>query len=80
MRLPGGTEIVRIRVYRRTSAGLKLLSAGYTAPSAAGPYRIQQSHVQLRRQLKRGTYEVQVTPGYSRNELGVAAKISFKVV
>lgn len=80
MRLPGGTEIVRIRVYRRTGTSLKLLSAGYKAPSAAGPYRIQQSHAQLRRQLRRGTYEVQVTPGYSRGELGVTSKVSFKVV
>jgi hypothetical protein len=80
MRLPGGTEIVRIQVYRRTRTGLKLVSAGYKAPSAAGPYRIQQRHVQLRRQLKRGTYEVHVTPGYTRNELGVASKVSFRVV
>lgn len=80
MRLPGGTEIVRIRVYRRTSTGLKLLSAGYRAPGAAGPYRIQQSHAQLRRRLTRGTYEVQVTPGYSRDELGATSKLTFRVV
>jgi hypothetical protein len=35
MRLPAGTEVIRIQVYRRTAKGLTLLSDGYKAPSAA---------------------------------------------
>jgi hypothetical protein len=80
MRVPDGTVVVRIRVYRKTGKRLTLLSDGYRTPAAAGLFRVQQSHAQLRRQLKRGAYEVQVTPGYSTRELGVTSKISFKVV
>jgi hypothetical protein len=80
MRVPDGTVVVRIRVYRKTGKDLTLLSDGYRTPAAAGLVRVQQSHLQLRRQLKRGAYEVQVTPGYSTRELGVTSKISFKVV
>ena len=80
MRVPDGTVVVRIRVYRKTAKGLTLLSDGYRTPAAAGLFRVQQGHLQLRRQLKRGAYEVQVTPGYSTSELGATSKISFKVV
>jgi hypothetical protein len=80
MRVPDGTVVVRIRVYRKTGKRLTLLSDGYRTPAAGGLFRVQQSHAQLRRQLKRGAYEVQVTPGYSTSELGVTSKISFKVV
>ena len=30
--------------------------------------------------VKKGNYEVQVTPGYSKSELGKTTKASFKVV
>jgi hypothetical protein len=81
MRLPGGTEVVKINVYRRTSKGLQLLSSGLKAPSsAAGVYRVAQDHAALRRLLTKGSYEVQVTPGYSRSELGKTTKAGFKVV
>ncbi|HEV7882770.1 MAG TPA: chitobiase/beta-hexosaminidase C-terminal domain-containing protein [Solirubrobacteraceae bacterium] len=80
MGLPTGTEIVRIQVYRKTAKGLTLLSDGYRAPSAAGVYRVSQSHAQLRRLLKRGSYEVRVTPGYAKNDLGVTRRVAFKIV
>jgi hypothetical protein len=80
MRLPNGTEVVKINVYRRTGKGLKLLSSGLKAPSAAGLYRVAQNHAALRRLLTKGSYQVQVTPGYSKSELGTTRKASFKVV
>ncbi len=80
MNLTDGTEVVRIRILRKTKKGLKLLSDGYKSPGRAGKYRVSQSHAQLRRLLKRGTYEVQVTPGYSKGELGKTSKYTFKVV
>jgi hypothetical protein len=80
MRLAAGTEIVRINIYRKTGKGLRLLSSGYRAPSAAGLYRVTQNHAQLRRLLTRGSYEVQVTPGYGRSAMGTTSKASFKVV
>jgi hypothetical protein len=80
MRLPDGTEVVKVNIYRKTSKGLKLLSSGLKAPSAAGLYRVAQNHAALRRLLTKGSYEVQVTPGYSKSELGKTAKAAFKVV
>jgi hypothetical protein len=80
MGLPTGTEIVRIQVYRKTAKGLTLLSDGYRAPSAAGVYRVSQSHAQLRRLLKRGSYEARVTPGYAKNDLGITRRVAFKIV
>jgi hypothetical protein len=80
MRLPEGTGVVKVNVYRKTGTGLKLLSSGLKAPSAAGLYRVAQNHAALRRQLTKGTYEVQVTPGYSKSELGKTTKASFRVV
>lgn len=80
MRVPRGTVVVRIRVYRKARRGLTLLSDGYRTLAAGGLFRVRQGHPQLRRQLTRGSYQVQVTPGYSTRELGVTSKVSFKVV
>ncbi len=80
MRLASGTETVKVNVYRKTGSGLKLISSGFRSPSAAGLYHVAQSHLALRRQLTKGRYEVQVTPGYSRTELGTTAKAAFQVV
>ena len=80
MRVPAGTEIVKVNIYRRTSKGLRLLSSGLRAPAAAGLYRVTQSQAALRRLLTRGSYEVQVTPGYGKTDLGRTSKATFKVV
>ena len=80
MRVPDGAEVVRIKIYRKTKKGLKLLSDGFRSPGSAGLYRVSQSHLQLRRLLKRGSYEIQVTPGYSKGELGKTSRYLFKVV
>jgi len=80
MRLSTGTKVVRIRVYRRSKGGLTLLSAGFRAPSSAGLYRASLSFAGLRRQLRKGTYEIQVTPGYGKTDLGRTSKATFKVV
>lgn len=77
--LPAGTEVVKINVYRRTGGTLRLLSSGF---KSVGPGRrtVKQSHATLRRLLKIGSYEVQVTPGRSKTDLGKTAKSAFKVV
>jgi len=80
MRLPDGTEIVKLNVYRKIGKTSKLLSSGLRAPSTAGQYRVSLNQATLRRLLTKGTYEVQVTPGYSKSELGKTTKGSFKVV
>jgi hypothetical protein len=81
MRVPAGTEVIKVNVYRKTSKGLTLLSSGFkVAPSSAGVSHVAQNQPALRRLLKKGAYQVQVTPGYSKSELGTTSKASFKVV
>ncbi len=80
MGLPSGTEIVKVNVYRKTGTKLTLLSSGFRVTSSAVPFRVSQSQPALRRLLRRGSYAVQVTPGYSKTELGTTKKVSFKVV
>ncbi len=81
MRLRTGTKVVRIKIYRKTKAGRRLLSDGYKSTSASGLYRVTQGHATLRRSLRTlGTYEAEVTPGTSRTDLGKASRVTFKVV
>jgi hypothetical protein len=80
LRLPDGTEIVKINVYRKIGTTAKILSSGLRAPSTAAQYAVTLNQPALRRLLKKGNYEVRVTPGYSKSELGQTTKASFKVV
>ncbi|MBA3329215.1 MAG: hypothetical protein H0T43_13035 [Solirubrobacterales bacterium] len=80
MRLSEGTEVVRIRIYRKTSSGRRLLSSGFKSPGASGLYRVSQNHRALRRALRVGRYEVEVTPGASRSDLGTTSRYAFRVV
>jgi len=80
MELASGTNVVKINVYRRSGGKLKLISSGFKTTSNSGVYRVRQNHASLRRLLRIGSYEVRVTPGRSRTDLGKTSKASFKVV
>jgi hypothetical protein len=80
MELLDGTEVVKINVYRRSGGKLILLSTGFKTPGQIGLYNVRQSHLALRRLLRKGIYEVHVTPGRSRTDLGTTSKFAFKVV
>ncbi len=80
MELLDGTEVVKINVYRRSRGKLILLSSGFKAPGKIGRYSVRQSHLALRRLLRKGIYEVHVTPGRGRSDLGTASKFAFKVI
>ncbi len=81
MELPDGTNVVKINIYRKAAGGkLKLISSGFKAPSRSGAYSVRQNHAALKRLLTVGSYEVQVTPGASRTDLGTTKKASFKIV
>lgn len=81
VRVPAGAAVIKVNVYRKTRRGLKLLSSGFrVAPTSAGASHVAQNQPALRRRLTRGSYQVQVTPGYSRSELGKTSKASFKIV
>ena len=80
MRLGARSSVVQIRVYRRSARGRVLISSGLRAPATGGVYRVWLRHKALRGALKVGSYEVQVTPGPSRSELGRASTVRLRVV
>ncbi len=81
MELPDGTNVVKINIYRKAAGGkLKLISSGFKAPGKGGVYSVRQNHAALKRLLTVGSYEVQVTPGASRTDLGATRKAGFKIV
>lgn len=80
MELEPGTEVIKINVYRRGGGKLKLISSGFKVPGKSGLYTVSQNHLALRKALKRGIYEVHVTPGRSKTDLGTTAKFAFTVV
>jgi len=80
MRLGPGTEIVLIQVYRRAASGYTLISSGLRAPSASGLYRVRLHSRALRAALRVGRYEVHVTPGRSRTQLGQTSTVRLRVV
>lgn len=81
MRLSAGTAVVRIRVYRKTKGGRRMLSDTTRRPAAAGLYRVTQTHAALRRSFRTlGSYEVEVTPGRSREDPGTPARVGFRII
>jgi hypothetical protein len=79
MELLAGTEVVKINVYRRGGGTLKLVSSTTKSPGRIGDYRVSLTQAALRKALRRGIYEVHVTPGRSRTDLGTTAKFAFTV-
>lgn len=80
MDLAEGTKLVKVNVYRRSGATLKLISSAVRTTPASGPFTVRQNGAILRRLLRVGSYEVQVTPGRSTSDLGSTTKRRFKVV
>ena len=72
MRLPQGTEIVKIAINQIRGKKLvrKPVWVGYRVPSRAGLYRVTLDSRALRRRLKVGLYRISVTPGLSKHQLG----------
>jgi hypothetical protein len=79
-RLNSGTQVLRLRVYRKKGATKTLLGQGFRAPSSAGLYRVTLQDSKLRRSLSVGSYELEVTPGRGPSSMGTASKYAFKVV
>jgi hypothetical protein len=72
MRLPQGTEIVKVAVFRVRKGKVvpKPVWLGYRVPSHAGLYRLTLDSRALRQRLKTGLYQINVTPGTSKRQLG----------
>jgi len=72
MRVPQGTEVLKIAVLRvrKGHVNRKPVWLGFRVVSRAGLYRVRLDSRALRRRLKAGLYQVNVTPGVSRKDLG----------
>jgi hypothetical protein len=81
MRLPEGTEVVRVAIYRTRGnrrSGRPVYLAFRLAPRA-GLFRLTLDSRALRQRLKAGRYQLNVTPGASRTQLGRTTKTFFRV-
>lgn len=80
MRVPEGTELVRVRIYRRKRSGRRaLLAERLRVPPQTGLFRLRLSDARLRRDLQGGAYELEATPGRSRADFGTPARFAFAI-
>ncbi|HUR86615.1 MAG TPA: chitobiase/beta-hexosaminidase C-terminal domain-containing protein [Solirubrobacteraceae bacterium] len=79
MELPDGATVAKINVYRRNGSKLTLLSSTVKSLTA-GRKTVRQNSASLRKLLNVGSYEVQVTPGAGKTDLGTTSKVRFKIV
>jgi hypothetical protein len=81
MRVPAGTEVLRVAVHRvrRGRATRPPVWLGYRIVGRTGLYRIRLDSRALRRRLTAGLYQVNVTPGLSRSQLGQTAATRVRI-
>ena len=75
MRLPAQTEVLKIAVYRVRNgrANREPVWLGYRVVGRigrSGLYRVRLDSRALRQRLKAGLYQLNVTPGLSKRQLG----------
>jgi hypothetical protein len=80
MRLPQGTEVLKVSVLRvRKNQRPELVWFAYRHPSKAGLYLLRLSSRKLRQRLKTGLYVVNVTPGVSKSQLGQTTSTRIRI-
>jgi hypothetical protein len=81
MRLPQGTNVVRIAVYkaRHGQKTGRALFSSRRSPRSAGLYRVTLRDRSLLRKLRAGSYVLEVQAGQSAASLGRATRIAFTV-
>jgi hypothetical protein len=81
MRLPAGTEILKVSVLRvRNGKALrKPVWFAFRHPSHAGLYRMRLNTRKLRRRLTPGLYQVNITPGVSKRQLGATSSTRIRI-
>jgi hypothetical protein len=81
LRVQDGTQVVRLKIYRKTGSARKLLSDGYKTTGTGSLQRVTQAHASLRTAFRTlGSYEVEATPGRSTSDLGKTSKFAFRIV
>jgi hypothetical protein len=81
MRLPRGTEIVKVSVLRVRNGKVlrKPVWFAFRHPSHAGLYRMRLNTRKLRQRLTPGLYQVNITPGLSRQQLGATSTARIRI-
>jgi hypothetical protein len=81
MRLPGGTEIVKVSVLRvRNGKALREpIWFAFRHPSRSGLYRMRLNTRKLRRRLTPGLYQVNITPGVSKRQFGATSSTRIRI-
>lgn len=82
MVLPQGTQIIKVAVfrYRHNKLVRSPVWVGFrVAPSRLGLYRLTLDSRALRRRLKVGRYQLRVTPGVSKQQLGLTTFTTLRV-
>jgi hypothetical protein len=80
MNLKRGTNVLRIRIYRRTPDGSRLrVAEHFRSVAAPGLYHARLQDRRLRHALTAGRYELQVAPGRSPGTLGKTSTFAFRV-
>lgn len=81
MRLPGGTEIVKVSVLRvRNGKALpKPVWFAFRHPSRSSLYRMRLNTRKLRQRLTPGLYQVNITPGVSKRQLGATSSTRVRI-
>ncbi len=81
MRLPAGTEIVKVSVLRvRNGKALRNpVWFAFRHPSHAGLYRMRLNTRKLRHRLTPGLYQVNITPGVSKRQLGATSSTRIRI-
>jgi len=81
MRLPRGTEIVKVSVLRVRNGKVlrKPVWFAFRHPSSSGLYRLRLNTRKLRHRLTPGLYQVNITPGVSRQQLGATSTTRIRI-
>ena len=82
MRLPSGSEVLRIAIYRERDgrrSGSALVRA-LRLPGVSGAYVVHMRSREIVRRLRPGRYIVEVTPGRDVDDRGATSRILFRVV
>jgi hypothetical protein len=80
MRLPTGTRVVRLRVYRVSAGGRRTRVGLAVRVASTRTYAVRLKDRGLRRSFTPGAYQVEITPGRSAFDLGTTTSYGFRVV
>jgi hypothetical protein len=84
MRLPADAEVLKLAVYRVRGGRVnrRPVWLGYRVVGRLGPgglYRVRLDSRTLRRRLKAGLYQLNVTPGVSKRQLGATSTTRIRI-